>query len=119
MRYIYNRNDVLEDDRISLDKTRHGLPVMIITGDLLDLDEKSDTDYYITANIDYYNDQDPLKNFKIDNARIRIQGTSSRFYPRKNYRFYTNKADFTILYDSQGNVVKDGLYAFTDRKSVV
>lgn len=114
MRGIYDKNDILEEGNISVDKTRRNIPVMIVTGDLLDLDEKSDTDYYITADIDYYNDPDPTKNFRIEGARIRIQGTSSRFYPRKNYRFYTNKADYTVLYDSNGNVVVDGLYAFKD-----
>ena len=114
MRGIYDKNDILEEGNISVDKTRRNIPVMIVTGDLLDLDEKSDTDYYITADIDYYNDPDPTKNFRIEGARIRIQGTSSRFYPRKNYRFYTNKADYTVLYDANGNVVADGLYAFKD-----
>ena len=114
MRDIYDKNDILEEGNISVDKTRRNIPVMIVTGNLLDLDEKSDTDYYITADIDYYNDPDPTKNFRIEGARIRIQGTSSRFYPRKNYRFYTNKADYTVLYDADGNVVADGLYAFKD-----
>lgn len=119
MRNIYDKNDILEDGSISVDKARRSIPVMIITGNLLDLDEKSDTDYYITADIDYYNDQDPTKNFRIEGARIRIQGTSSRFYPRKNYRFYTNKADYTVLYDANGNVVVDGLYAFKDGAQAV
>jgi hypothetical protein len=50
---------------------------------------------------------------------MRIQGTSSRFYPRKNYRFYTNKADYTVLYNSNGEVVRDGLYAFKDNAQPV
>ena len=119
MRSIYDRNEIIEDGSISIEKARRRLPVMLVTGDLLDLDEKSDTDYYITADIDYYNDSDPTKNFKVENARIRIQGTSSRFYPRKNYRFYTNKADYTVLYDSNGAIVADGLYAFKENSQPV
>lgn len=119
MRSVYDRNDILVDGAISMDKARRRLPVMLITGNLLELDDKSDTDYYITADIDYFNDQDPTKNFRIESARIRIQGTSSRFYPRKNYRFYTNKADYTILYDADNQIVHDGLYAFKDNAQPV
>lgn len=114
MRTVYDNNDILENGKISLDKARRRLPVMIITGDILELDEKSDTDTYVTVDIDYFNDSEPDKNFRLESGRIRIQGTSSRFYPRKNYRFYTNKADYSVLYDSNGNVVTDGLYAFKD-----
>lgn len=119
MRNVYDANDILEDGTISLSQARRRLPVMLVTGDLLELDSKSDTDYYITVDIDYYNDQDPTKNFRIEGARMRIQGTSSRFYPRKNYRFYTNKADYTVLYDADGRLVEDGLYAFKDNAQAV
>ena len=41
--------------------------------------------------IKYVNAQDPTKNFSIDRSRVRLQGTSSIKYPKKNWRFYTGK----------------------------
>ena len=49
--------------------------------------------------IEYENAQDKELNFKLKYARVRIQGTSSSYYPRKNYRFYSNKEDESVLYD--------------------
>ena len=120
---IYNRNNVTTDDgQLSPEKLLNTLPVMYFTG----LDENRGIPFLETQtgkaatkidtyfDIDYENAQDKTKNFRVEYARVRIQGTSSSYYPRKNYRFYTNKEDETVLYDWQGNVVKNRLYSFKD-----
>ena len=118
---IYNRNNVTTDDgQLSPEKLVNTLPVMYFTG----LDEtrgipfletqtgKAATKIDTYFDIEYENAQDKELNFKLKYARVRIQGTSSSYYPRKNYRFYSNKEDESVLYDWQGNVVEDRQYSF-------
>lgn len=118
---IYNRNNVTTDDgQLSPEKLVNTLPVMYFTG----LDEtrgipfletqtgKAATKIDTYFDIDYENAQDKTFNFSLKYARVRIQGTSSSYYPRKNYRFYSNKEDESILYDWQGNVVPNRQYSF-------
>jgi len=121
---IYNRNDIYETgtETLSPEKLLNSIPVMYIT--CLDKDrgipylegrfDEAAKDERIYCDIEYQNAQDKTKNFKVDYARVRIQGTSSIKYPRKNYRFYTAKEDETVLYDWQGNVVENRKYAFKD-----
>lgn len=125
---IYNRNNVTtEDGQLSPEKIVNALPVMYFTG----LDETRGIPYLETQtgkeatkintyfDIEYQNAQDKTKNFKLTNARVRIQGTSSSYYPRKNYRFYSAKEDDTVLYDYQGNVVESRQYSFKDNAQPV
>jgi hypothetical protein len=118
---IYNRNNVTTSDgQLSPEKLINTLPVMYFTG----LDENRGIPFLETQtgkeatklnayfDIDYENAQDKTRNFSLKYARVRIQGTSSSYYPRKNYRFYSAKEDETIMYDYQGNVIPDGLYSF-------
>ena len=120
---IYNRNNVTTNDgQLSPEKLINTLPVMYFTG----LDENRGIPYLETQtgsaatkintyfDIDYENAQDKTKNFSIKYARVRIQGTSSSYYPRKNYRFYTTKEDETVMYDYNGNIIPDRLYSFKD-----
>ena len=119
---IYNRNNVTTaDGQLSPEKLVNTLPVLYMTG----LDEtrgipfletqtgKEATKINTYFDIDYENAQDKTRNFSLKYARVRIQGTSSSYYPRKNYRFYSAKEDETIMYDYKGNVIPDGLYSFT------
>lgn len=118
---IYNRNNVTTDDgQLSPEKLLNTLPVMYFTG----LDEtrgipfletqtgKAATKIDTYFDIEYQNAQDKTRNFTLKYARVRIQGTSSSYYPRKNYRFYSAKEDETVMYDYQGNVLEGGLYSF-------
>jgi hypothetical protein len=95
------------------------LPVMIVTGDIPTLENTSDKDTQIVVDIEYYNLQDPTKNFKMVGAAMRPQGTSSMGYPKKNFRIYTEKVDGTILYDHENKVVENKLYAFTENAQPV
>lgn len=117
----YDANDVYEEGTLTFspDKMMRRLPVMIVTGDIPTLENTSDKDTQIVVDIDYYNLQDPTKNFKMVGAAMRPQGTSSMGYPKKNFRIYTEKVDGTILYDHENKVVENKLYAFTEKAQPV
>ena len=91
MMEVYYRNEIYAEgtQTFSPDAMLHRLPVMVITGDIPTLEAATSTSTQILVDIDYTNEQDPTKNFKMKNAALRIQGTSSLAYPRKNFRFYT------------------------------
>lgn len=114
MMEVYDRNDVYEEGTVTFspEKMMGRLPVMIVTGDIPILENTSDKDTQIVVDIEYYNMQDSSRNFTMKNAAMRPQGTSSLGYPKKNFRIYTEKVANTVLYDANGNVVEDKLYAF-------
>ena len=112
MTSIYDRNDIYTEGTTAFnpDKMMSRVPVMIVTGDVSVLENTSDKNTQITVDIEYYNMQDPTRNFSMVNAAMRPQGTSSMGYPKKNFRIYTKKIDDTVLYDYTGKIVKDKLY---------
>ena len=116
MMEVYYRNDIYEEgtQTFSPDAMLHRLPVMIITGDVPTLEAATSTSTQILVDIDFTNEQDPTKNFRMTNAALRIQGTSSLAYPRKNFRFYTQKEASTMVYDANGKVIQNKLYSFKD-----
>ena len=116
MMEVYYRNEIYAEGTqiFSPDAMLHRLPVMVITGDVPTLEAATSTSTQILVDIDYTNEQDPTKNFKMKNAALRIQGTSSLAYPRKNFRFYTQKEASTIVYDSEGKKIESKLYSFKD-----
>ena len=116
MMEVYYRNEVYEEgtETFSPDLMLHRLPVMVITGDIPTLESATSTSTQILVDIEYNNEQDPTKNFTMKNAALRIQGTSSLAYPRKNFRFYTQKEESTVVYDAEGNILTDKLYSFKD-----
>ena len=116
MMEVYYRNEIYAEgtQSFSPDAMLHRLPVMVITGDIPTLEAATSPSTQILVDIDYTNEQDPTKNFKMKNAALRIQGTSSLAYPRKNFRFYTQKEASTIVYDSEGKKIESKLYSFKD-----
>ena len=112
---VYDRNNVYAENSNAFDyeKMMSRLPVMIVTGDIPTLESTSDNDTQITVDIEYYNLQDQSRSFKMKNAAMRPQGTSSMGYPKKNFRIYTQKRDDTVVYDANGAVITDKLYSFT------
>lgn len=113
---LYDRNDVYVEGtkNFSPEKMASRLPVMIVTGDIPTLENTSDKNTQITVDIEYINMQDSSRSFKMTNAAMTPQGTSSMGYPKKNFRIYTQLADGTTLYDANGKEVKDKLYSFKD-----
>lgn len=116
MMEVYYRNEIYAEgtETFSPDLMLHRLPVMVITGDIPTLEAATSTSTQILVDIDYTNEQDPSKNFTMKNAALRIQGTSSLAYPRKNFRFYTQKEESTVVRDAEGNVIESKLYSFKD-----
>ena len=116
MMEVYYRNDIYEEgtQTFSPDLMLHRLPVMIITGDIPTLEAATSTSTQILVDIVFVNEQDPTKNFTMKNVVLRIQGTSSLAYPRKNFRFYTQKEASTMVYDADGKVIQNKLYSFKD-----
>ena len=116
MMEVYYRNEIYAEgtQSFSPDAMLHRLPVMVITGDVPTLEAATSTSTQILVDIDYTNEQDPTKNFKMKNAALRIQGTSSLAYPRKNFRFYTQKEESTLVYDANGKIIQNKLYSFKD-----
>ena len=114
MTSIYDKNDLYETgtSNFDLNKIAKYLPVMVLTGDMKPINEAKDNKATTWMDVEYTNLQNPEYSFKMVHAQMRPQGTSSLTYPRKNLRLYTNKSDETIVYDSEGKVVADKLYAF-------
>lgn len=113
---IIGRNAILEQnsDNIDYQEVANQLPVMIVTGEIPVLEATTDKNKAIIVDIEYINRQNPKLSFKIKNGVMTPQGTSSMGYPKKNFRFYTQKRDDTILYDSFGNIVPERLYAMNE-----
>ena len=111
---IISRNDILnsETNEIDYSKVANQLPVMIITGDIPSLEATTDKKKSIKVDVQYINNQDPDLSFTMKNAKMTPQGTSSMGYPKKNYKLYSDDNDDTIVYDSNGKIIADRLYAF-------
>jgi hypothetical protein len=123
---IYLRNDVVTNGFVDPDKLTNTLPILYFTclddeknsisGGIPALEKRTDPeakDLEIYCAINYVHNSDKTKNFSIDRARVRLQGTSSIGYPKKNWRFYTAKKYGTML-NHEGEVIEDGMYSFED-----
>lgn len=67
------------------------------------LEDTSDKKKNVFMDVIYYNPLDKSKNFKLVKAYITPQGTSSMYYPKKNYRIYTQKTKDTRMFVSNGD----------------
>ena len=110
---IYDKNNLYEEGTTKFDvnKIAAYLPVMIITGAIPEIEATMDKNYQIKGDIEYINLQDPTRSFKLKDAAIRGQGTTSMTYPKKNLRIYSAKTG-TVMYDYEDNIIADGLYSF-------
>ena len=83
---VYEDNDIYDIyGKLSFDEVKERMPVVLITGSSLPAfkgDKK-------TVTIDFTHNEKSVLNYT-DTAKIDIQGTSSQFYPRKNYKIKTN-----------------------------
>lgn len=104
----YIANDILDNlGNFDMDKLLSRVPVMIITGDVPTLLAAKDKKTQIYADVEFKNLQNPELSFNTVNTAIKLQGTSSLGYPRKNFRFQNAKSDF--VYDAFGNEIEDKL----------
>jgi hypothetical protein len=82
---LYNRNDILDGQFISISKLADDIPVILLTGEeIYELEADKDTDREIRIDVEYINPKDPTHQFKFYGGCCRIQGTSSAGYVRKN-----------------------------------
>ena len=89
---IYNKNQVYNAyGDISYDATLNLVPGLIIIGELPQY--KGDKK---TVTLLYTDKQHPERSFIAYNVQIDVQGTSSQYYPRKNYKFKF-KSGLTML----------------------
>lgn len=79
---IFNRNQVYDTyGNLSYSKLLEQIPCLIITGELSQF--KGDKK---TVSIEYVDKNHPEKSFTADDVVLNVQGTSSQYYPRKNYK---------------------------------
>lgn len=118
---IYEKNNIYIEgsQEFSPELLSSQLPVFIVTGDIPTLENTTDKNTTIVVDIEYTNLQDPSRSFTLKNAQMRPQGTSSMSYPKKNFRFYTEKRDDTVLYDAGGKIVTERKYAFKEGSTPV
>ncbi|UMQ43916.1 CotH kinase family protein [Chryseobacterium sp. Y16C] len=83
---IYERNKLYDAfGNLSYDKCLQSIPCLTIIGDLPTY--KGDKKTIVG---EYENTQDPTKSFSYVNASVDVQGTSSQYYPRKNFKIKFN-----------------------------
>lgn len=79
---LYTANNIFDNyGNIVYNKLINQIPIMTITGDLPSA--KGDKK---TVSVEYKNQADSSKNFNMNNITIDVQGTSSQYYPKKNYK---------------------------------
>lgn len=128
---IATDNDIYDNlGNIDVDKVNAHIPVMIITGDISSIMSISDKSHKndwnsVPVDIEFRNMQHPEMNFFIDDADIRLQGTSSISYPRKNFRIYSTSKSGKYnpkLYvgtHTENDLVTGGKYAFKEGSAPV
>ena len=107
---LYNSNDVLDGQVMSIEKISDYLPVILLTGEeIFWLESQKDTDIEIKIDVEYINKQNPEYQFRWTGGCCRIQGTSSAGYVRKNWRLYSKRKERYVadVYDWQGNLIND------------
>lgn len=109
----YDKNNIVDGSRLSVDKLADYIPVMLLTGDINWLESQKDTDSQTGVDVEFINRQNPEYSFTMYGACLRIQGTSSAGYPKKNYRLYTNRKTYSALvYDWKGELVENQKLSF-------
>lgn len=79
---LYNRNQIYDSSgEIVYNRLLAQLPCLTIIGDLPTFKGDKKTVRTVFENV-----QDPEKSFTSENVQIDVQGTSSQFYPRKNFK---------------------------------
>lgn len=98
---IYERNNVIKAgtaNEIGFDEVANKLPVMIFTGDMNELVTEGQTSKttgkWYDFDVEYINRQEPERNFVSFNCKMKLQGTSSLGYPRKNFKLKTKDKNF-------------------------
>ena len=90
---VFYRNQLYDAyGNISYERALQYIPCLIIEGKLPE--SKGDKR---PVNIYYENLQDPSKSYICNDAEIDVQGTSSQYYPRKNWKIKHKKGGFNMV----------------------
>ncbi len=113
---LFEDNQVMNDEgtQVDIDKLRAmGKSVMRIVGDVNLVNQTNNKKFEVPVDIYFYSAYGKEYDFIIYQCGLRIQGTSSTTYPRKNYRIYFSRESKygTRLYVN-GVEVADFKYSF-------
>lgn len=116
MVFLFEKNQVMDDEGtdVDIDKLRTmGKSVMRIVGDVNLVNQTNNKKFEVPVDIYFYSAYGKEYDFIIYQCGLRIQGTSSTTYPRKNYRIYFSRSTKygTKLYVN-GVEVADFKYSF-------
>ena len=113
---LFEKNQVMDDEGtdVDIDKLRAmGKSVMRIVGDVNLVNQTNNKKFEVPVDIYFYSAYGKEYDFIIYQCGLRIQGTSSTTYPRKNYRIYFSRS---TKYDTKlyvnGVEVADFKYSF-------
>lgn len=113
---LFERNDVMNDEGtdVDIDKLRaQGKSVMRIVGNVDLVNQTNNKKFEVPVDVYFYSKYGKEYDFVAKNIGLRIQGTSSTTYPRKNYRLYFSRSE---KYASElwvnGVLVPDFKYSF-------
>lgn len=113
---LFKKNDVMNDDGsdVDIEKLRaQGKSVMRIVGDVELVNATNNKKFEVPADVYFFSKYGKEYDFVLKKAGLRIQGTSSTTYPRKNYRIYFLRSDkYGTTLEVNGVDVPDLLYAF-------
>ena len=113
---LFEKNQVMDDEGtdVDIDKLRAmGKNVMRIVGDVNLVNQTNNKKFEVPVDIYFYSAYGKEYDFIVYQCGLRIQGTSSTTYPRKNYRIYFSRSEKygTKLYVN-GVEVADFKYSF-------
>ena len=113
---LFEKNQVMDDEGtdVDIDKLRAmGKSVMRIVGDVNLVNQTNNKKFEVSVDIYFYSAYGKEYDFIVYQCGLRIQGTSSTTYPRKNYRIYFSRSEKygTKLYVN-GVEVADFKYSF-------
>lgn len=111
---LFQKNDILNDeDAVDIDKLRaQGKGCMRIVGDVDLVNQTNNKKFEVTVDIYFYSPYSKEYDFVARNVGLRIQGTSSTTYPRKNYRIYLLREQYGCTLEVNGVPVPDMTYSF-------
>lgn len=113
---LFENNEVMDDEGLSVDieKLRaKGKSVIRIVGDVDLVNQTNNKKFEVPVDVYFYSAYGPEYDFIAQGVGLRIQGTSSTTYPRKNYRLYFDRADkYGTTLTVNGSPVPDLSYSF-------
>lgn len=115
---VYEENNILRDGTSDIDfeKIANKIPVMIFTGDMPEIYENGIDKKWRYFDVEYINRADQnTYNFVSFNCQMKLQGTSSLEYPRKNFKLKTKNKEgkqeefdkLTVEYDPIAKRLRD------------